>query len=176
MRASPLGILEAMRACWLLVLVGACGEGIFIEVRRPPGIEAQTVELIVADEVCSLGSDGQGNDIPCVDGIRPEGFPMKVGTAETIFFRDGTDPFAGAFGDTDTVIFQLSPGDRVLPVVVAVGKTDGVITSVAVMKSVIDLRRNPMRYQVDLEPAVPLAQNQGDDRRTAYVWPRNSET
>ena len=165
-----------MRACWLLVLLGACGEGIFIEVRRPPGVEAETVELIVADEVCSLGTDSQGEDIPCLDGIRPEGFPTKVGTAETIFFRDATDPFAGAYGDSDTVIFQLSPGDRVLPVVVAVGKTNGVITSLAVMKTVIDLRRNPMRYVVDLEPAVPLAQNQDMGPRTAYAWPRNSET
>ena len=165
-----------MRACWLLVLLGACGEGIFIEVRRPPGVEAEVVELIVADEACSLGKDSQGQDIPCTEGIRPEMFPMKVGDEDTIFFRDATDPFAGAFGETDTVVFQLSPGDQVLPVVVAVGKTGGQITSLAVMKTVIDLRRNPIRYVVDLEPAVPLAQNQQGDGRSAFAWPRSSET
>jgi hypothetical protein len=158
-----------MRASWLLVL-GACGEGIFIEVRRPPDVAADRVELLVADELCSLGGD------PC-EGIQPQAFPMKVGDAEHIFFRDALDPFVGVYGDTDTVVFQLSPGAVTLPLVVAVGSVGSEITSVAVMKDIIDLTLNPVRYEAVLAAADPLTETGARPGSYAAVaWPDDRNT
>lgn len=164
------GILGTMRACWLLVL-GACGEGIFIEVHRPPGVEADQVALLIAKDPCAL----YDRDDPGCDGVQPEGLIRKYGSKDDLFFRDALDVFAGEFDDTNLVVFQLDPGDKTLPVVIAVGTIGGQVTSVAVMEDIIDLRRNPIRYRADLEPVEVLGNVDPEPGHTAAIaWPRTA--
>lgn len=160
-----------MRGRWIVAIAigaAACGDGVFIEVHRPAGMDVDRVELVIADRACQL-DDGS----PC-DGLQGEDLPHLGGVGD-VFFRDSRVPFAVELGDGDTAVFEIAPEDRpALPFVVALGtRATGQrpeLVGLAVMEGTIDPARGTVRYQVELEPVARLDDPSRDGAR-ALAWP-----
>ena len=124
-----------------------CGDGIFIEVKPPPGVVVDRVELIIGDRPCRL------SDKDC-EGVQPPQVDRYV--LGDMYYRvepgDGRREFGAPVID-GVAQFQLAVGTGEVEIL-ALGssETEGVIAAGIMIP--IDLATAPVRYLVQLEPVV----------------------
>jgi hypothetical protein len=156
---------------WLLgcaVAVGGCDDSIYIEVRVPPELTADTVELFLALDPCKVADrDGDGEPDRC-DGIAPPG-AEGVHLGNEVYLRDFGDALVTSIDGDRSAWFQLEAGDRTIPVVIAVATLASdpeTERGVAVFKEIV-LSDGPKRIVADLVDARPLGDPSGNG---VEVW------
>ncbi len=157
---------------WMpFVALVACDDGIFIEVKAPPGMHLDRVELIVGNRDCSIGRDGAQRSC---NGVQPPGFTEHLGDVGDVFFRDDEARDYSAAAENGTASFQLEVGEGELQII-AIGTAGDTVTGAAVMVTV-DLSKHPVRYVTELLPAEDL-ENHPSSRTGAGVkiWRRSDK-
>ncbi|HEU0031615.1 MAG TPA: hypothetical protein VFQ53_13340 [Kofleriaceae bacterium] len=143
--------MRSIRALGLasVLACAACGDGIYVEVHVPVGVKIDEVQLVVGDRPCRV------EDNECF-GIRPMGFPDRIGDADDIFFdANAQDVIIEPVVD-GVATFQFQPTDG-LGQILVLGRADGkAFPDAAAVMVPISLSNSRVKYVVQLQPAEPL--------------------
>lgn len=148
--------------------VAGCDNSIYVEVRVPPGMQADTVELFIAVDSCTV-KDGE----PC-NGIAPPGAGGRH-QGDEVYLRDLPEALVSSVGGDRSAWFKLASGDHRVPVIIAVGTIgtdpDQLEAGVAILRP-LELSNGPLHLVADLVPARPLGDPKGNGVK---VWRSNGE-
>ncbi len=131
-------------AALVCVVLGACDDGVVIEVRPAPGTKPGSVDIYLGLDPCLKNDDP---NTPC-DALQPPG--AKQALRGDVFFRDANETFT-VDADADGIArlkLKSSEAGAQLPIIVAVDDAQ----SMAAIALDVDLDKTS-RYVMELAPA-----------------------